>query len=335
MIPFSGLLFFYLLFLGLLAAVVMFIGHYNLIEKVLTAIVVFMGVVFLVTARASNPDWGAIVSGMFTPQLPTNNSTGLMTAIGLVGTTIVPYNLFLHASSAAERWKDPEQISDARFDAVLSIALGGIISMAILVCAAANLHPLWTTWEVDGATVAGITTAAGDQIASAKINGQVMALALTPLLGDWSTWMIGLGLLAAGFSSAITAPLSAAYAVNGVLGWGKGLKDAKFKIVWAIDIHTVAISHGEGRFVASDEVIAQMKAAGQIATQYVDAAGEPSMALGANPNGSVLAIEGITSPDGRIFGKMGHSERSGAGLYKNVPGDKYQPLFEGGVSYFA
>ena len=174
---------------GLLAAVVMFIGHYNLIEKVLTAIVVFMGVVFLVTALASNPDWGAIVSGMFTPQLPTNNSTGLMTAIGLVGTTIVPYNLFLHASSAAERWKDPEQISDARFDAVLSIALGGIISMAILVCAAANLHPLWTTWEVDGATVAGITTATGDQIASAKINGQVMALALTPLLGDWSTWI--------------------------------------------------------------------------------------------------------------------------------------------------
>ena len=101
------------------------------------------------------------------------------------------------------------------------------------------------------------------------------------------------------------------------------------------DIHTVAISHGEGRFVASDEVIAQMKAAGQIATQYVDASGEPSMALGANPNGSVLAIEGITSPDGRVFGKMGHSERSGAGLYKNVPGDKYQPLFEGGVSYFA
>ncbi len=101
------------------------------------------------------------------------------------------------------------------------------------------------------------------------------------------------------------------------------------------DIHTVAISHGEGRFVASDEVLAQMKAAGQIATQYVDAAGEPSMALGANPNGSVLAIEGITSPDGRVFGKMGHSERSGAGLYKNVPGDKYQPLFEGGVSYFA
>ncbi len=100
------------------------------------------------------------------------------------------------------------------------------------------------------------------------------------------------------------------------------------------DVHTVAISHGEGRFVANGEVLAQMKANGQIATQYVDAAGMPSMSLGVNPNGSAWAIEGITSPDGRVLGKMGHTERSGYGLYKNVPGDKYQPLFEGGVDYF-
>lgn len=100
------------------------------------------------------------------------------------------------------------------------------------------------------------------------------------------------------------------------------------------DVHTVAISHGEGRFVASPELVEQMKAAGQIATQYVDADGMPSMDLSVNPNGSMLAIEGITSPDGRIFGKMGHTERSGNGLYKNVPGDLYQPLFEGGVGYF-
>ena len=100
------------------------------------------------------------------------------------------------------------------------------------------------------------------------------------------------------------------------------------------DIHTVAISHGEGRFVANDEVIAQMKVAGQIATQYVDAAGVPSMDWDVNPNGSVLAIEGITSPDGRVFGKMGHSERSGAGLYRNIPDANYQPIFEGGVKYF-
>ena len=100
------------------------------------------------------------------------------------------------------------------------------------------------------------------------------------------------------------------------------------------DVHTVAISHGEGRFVASDEVLAQLKANGQIATQYVDESGVPSMDLGANPNGSLLAIEGITSPDGRVFGKMGHSERSGNGLYVNVPGNKYQPIFEAGVEYF-
>ena len=101
------------------------------------------------------------------------------------------------------------------------------------------------------------------------------------------------------------------------------------------DVHTVAISHGEGRFVANDEVLAAMLAAGQVATQYVDGAGVPGMDLSVNPNGSVLAIEGITSPDGRVLGKMGHSERAGAGLYANVPGDKYQPIFEGGVAYFA
>ena len=100
------------------------------------------------------------------------------------------------------------------------------------------------------------------------------------------------------------------------------------------DVHTVAISHGEGRFVASPEEVAKLAAAGQIATQYVDEAGKPSMDWSVNPNGSIMAIEGITSPDGRVLGKMGHSERSGNGLYKNVPGNLYQPLFEGGVDYF-
>ena len=100
------------------------------------------------------------------------------------------------------------------------------------------------------------------------------------------------------------------------------------------EVDTIAISHGEGRFVASDELLAQMEAAGQIATQYVDEDGVPSMDLDVNPNGSVLSIEGITSPDGRVLGKMGHTERSGNGLYKNVPGNKYQKLFEGGVAYF-
>ena len=101
------------------------------------------------------------------------------------------------------------------------------------------------------------------------------------------------------------------------------------------ELYTVAISHGEGRFVANDDVLSQLREGGQIATQYVDVAGMPSMDLDVNPNGSVACIEGITSPDGRVFGKMGHAERRGDGLYKNVPGDKFMPLFESGVAYFA
>ena len=100
------------------------------------------------------------------------------------------------------------------------------------------------------------------------------------------------------------------------------------------DIHTIAISHGEGRFVAPQSVVEQLVANGQVATQYVDLNGVPTMDRSFNPNGSVLAIEGITSPDGRVLGKMGHSERSADQLYKNVPGNKYQPIFEGGVDYF-
>ena len=100
------------------------------------------------------------------------------------------------------------------------------------------------------------------------------------------------------------------------------------------DIYSVPISHGEGRFIADEDLILKLAENGQIATQYVDEAGNPSMDLSVNPNGSILAIEGITSPDGRVLGKMGHTERSGNGLYKNVPGNLYQPLFEGGVEYF-
>ena len=100
------------------------------------------------------------------------------------------------------------------------------------------------------------------------------------------------------------------------------------------DIHTIAISHGEGRFVGPEALLRQLAANGQVATQYVDLSGNPSMDTRFNPNASYFAIEGITSPDGRVLGKMGHTERSGDNLYKNVPGNKYQPLFEGGVEYF-
>ena len=169
--------------LGILAFVAMWIGSYKVVEVILTAIVVFMGVVFFVTAIASSPDWGAIATGLFVPTLPEEGSKGILTAVGLIGTTIVPYNLFLHASGASERFKDPEQVSDARFDTVLSIGLGGIISMAILICAAANIYGTDTV----------------------VTNGKDMA-----------------------------ASFSAAYAVNGVLGWKKTTKDLRFKLIWII-----------------------------------------------------------------------------------------------------
>ncbi len=100
------------------------------------------------------------------------------------------------------------------------------------------------------------------------------------------------------------------------------------------DIHTVAISHGEGRFIADPETLDRLIRNGQVATQYVNLAGEPSMDIKYNPNYSAYAIEGITSPDGRVLGKMGHSERIGINVYKNVEGNKDQQIFESGVAYY-
>ncbi len=100
------------------------------------------------------------------------------------------------------------------------------------------------------------------------------------------------------------------------------------------DIYNVPISHGEGRFLAGDELIAELVANGQIATQYVDENGRPTNDIRSNPNNSVAAVEGITSKDGRVFGKMGHSERRGAGLYQNVPGNYDMGIFRSAVRYF-
>ena len=107
--------------------------------------------------------------------------------------------------------------------------------------------------------------------------------------------------------------------------------------LWEVEpeeMHTIPVSHGEGRFIAPEAVLKELEQKGQIATQYVDPAGRPTYDIRYNPNGSMLAIEGITSPDGRVFGKMGHSERIGMGLYKNVAGNKDQKLFISGVNYF-
>ena len=100
------------------------------------------------------------------------------------------------------------------------------------------------------------------------------------------------------------------------------------------EIYSVPISHGEGRFYATEETVRQLAANGQIATQYVDLAGNVTGDVHFNPNDSTFAIEGITSPDGRVFGKMGHSERVDRGLYRNVPGNYEIRMFEAAVKYF-
>ena len=99
-------------------------------------------------------------------------------------------------------------------------------------------------------------------------------------------------------------------------------------------MYTVPISHGEGRFLAEEALVKQLAARGQIATQYVDLAGNATTDVRFNPNGSIYAIEGITSPDGRVFGKMGHTERYVNGLYKNVGGNCFHDLFGNAVRYF-
>ena len=100
------------------------------------------------------------------------------------------------------------------------------------------------------------------------------------------------------------------------------------------DIHTIPVSHGEGRFVAPKEVIEELFKNGQVFTQYVDDFGQPTMESPYNPNGSMMAIEGIVSLDGRVLGKMGHSERQGDNRFKNIYGPMDQLLFEAGVNYF-
>jgi phosphoribosylformylglycinamidine synthase len=100
------------------------------------------------------------------------------------------------------------------------------------------------------------------------------------------------------------------------------------------DVYALPVSHGEGRFAAPEASLGGLAERGLIATQYCDLSGAPSMDVSVNPNGSRLAAEGLFSPDGRVFGKMGHSERRGELVAKNITGNKYQPVFESGVYYY-
>lgn len=182
-------------------------GNFKRIERFLIALVGLMSIVFVLTAIIVQPSVSDILSGFIFSQ---TSSDDLFLAIALIGTTVVPYNLFLHASSVKEKWRDSSELSDLRKENATAIILGGIISVAIVISSAA-------------ASEKGMTNVSS--VAD-------MAEQLQPLLGSWSTVFLGLGMFAAGISSAITAPLAASYAANGILGWKADMKDKKFKAVW-------------------------------------------------------------------------------------------------------
>ncbi len=195
--------------LGLAAFVLLWSGRYRWIERVLVAMVAIMGAVFFATAIAVRADPASLARGL----VPTGfaDPDAMLVALGLVGTTVVPYNLFLHASAVRERWRGEADLVTARVDTVLSVTLGGLISIAVLLTAAA--------------LPAGLTQVGG---------AADMARALEPLLGRWAGTFFAVGLLAAGFSSAITAPLAAAYATCGVMGWSSDLRGRAARGVWVL-----------------------------------------------------------------------------------------------------
>ncbi len=192
------------LLIGFIAFILLYIGNYKFLEKALISLVLLMSVSFIATAILTKPNILAVLKGMFIPRFPERS---ILTIIGLVGTTVVPYNLFLHASLVKERWHKKEDLSFARKDTIISIILGGLVSMAIIISAAAI-----KTTDIS--------------------NAADLAKGLAPLYGDFATYFMALGLFAAGITSAITAPLAAAYVAKGCLGWSGGLKSKKFRFVW-------------------------------------------------------------------------------------------------------
>ncbi|MQA91212.1 MAG: divalent metal cation transporter [Gemmatimonas sp.] len=203
------------------AAVLLWTGSYRLLERVLMSMVGVMAIVFVVTAAVVFPAPGELLRGLLVPTLPDG---ALLFTVALIGTTVVPYNLFLHSSTVRERFRGAEELGAARRDLVLSILVGGGVSMAILITSAGTIHQ------------AGIdVTGAPD-----------MARQLEPVLGAWATGFFAVGLFAAGMTSSITAPLAAAYATAGALGWQPDLRSRSFRTVWGLVLGTGALAATTG-----------------------------------------------------------------------------------------
>lgn len=192
--------------IGSIAFLLLYIGNYKFLEKALVTLVLLMSFSFVLTAIITKPNIMAILQGLFIPKFPDQS---LLTVVGLIGTTVVPYNLFLHASLVKEKWHKKKDFKLAKKDTIVSITLGGLVSIAIIISAAS--------------------------IPSKDIlNAADLAIGLSPLYGEFAKYFLALGLFAAGITSAITAPLAAAYVAKGCLGFKGGLQSKWFRLVWMI-----------------------------------------------------------------------------------------------------
>lgn len=196
----------YAAMIAILAGSILIFGGYRMIEKVLIAAVLLMTISFATALLIIGPDWLALTKGAAIPSIPAG---ALPLVLGLIGTTIVPYNLFLHAAAARKRWPSAEGLAEARFDARFSIGLGGIVSLLVLSTAAASLFG------------AGL----------AVTNASDMALQLEPAFGAGAKYLLALGLVAAGLSSAITAPLATGFAAAEIFGFKNDPSALAFRLV--------------------------------------------------------------------------------------------------------
>lgn len=204
--PSENLTFFYPIIVGIFIFVLLWFSSYKILERVFVGLVGIMGVSFLICALMTKPAFLEILKGMVVPAMPEG---GLFTVIALVGTTVVPYNLFLHASLVKQKWKSSKELNTVKWDTAVSIGLGGLVSMAILVTAAS--------------------------VSMDNINNALdMAKGLEPLFGKMAVYFMAIGLLAAGITSAITAPLAAAFVASSCFNWGGNMDDRRFKFVWTL-----------------------------------------------------------------------------------------------------
>ena len=191
-------------FIGLIAFVILYQGDYKILEKSLVSLVIVMSISFFITAIMTKPDITSLLKGIFKPQI---NSSNLIVVLGLIGTTVVPYNIFLHSSLVSEKWNSIEKLKVARIESFISILLGGLVSLSIIITAA----------SVSNQNVTGVID---------------LAKGLEPLYGKFAIYFLGLGLFASGITSSITAPLAAAYVAKSCFGWNNSLKSKRFRLVW-------------------------------------------------------------------------------------------------------